>query len=90
MRKAHVIMDGLRQAFSGRGRPADPWRFVLRFEHMRGLAALAGREGQAVLTPAEVADIVGAIPAFELDEDSLKAVIAVQRVLRDMKGDPRP
>lgn len=87
--KTPVIATGLVNARAGRGGGTLPWRYILHFALAGGIAPVAGREAQAILTPGELRLVVGAIPASLLEgEDDVKALMRVQDILRrqDMEG----
>jgi len=65
-RQRVVHADKLTGATVGRGRDSDPWRLVLQLDETSGVAAVADRPTVAVLTMAEMARVVGAIPALLL------------------------
>jgi hypothetical protein len=62
-----------------------PGVFRLEFGEAAGPAAVSdGRALIAALTPAELADVLGAIPALSLtrDDDDLRALMRVTKLLR--------
>lgn len=66
------------------GRPsrASSWQFYLTFGSSDGLGTLLHREIHAVISGAELAALVGAIPGSTMDDDEdLKAVIRVRNLL---------
>jgi hypothetical protein len=62
-----------------------PGVFRLEFGEAAGPAAVSdGRPLIAALTPAELADVLGALPALSLtgDDDDLRALIRITKLLR--------
>lgn len=85
-KKRPITVHGLRGSIAGNGGVAgDPWRFVLTFECATGPGTNPGREGCAVLTMAEVAQVIGSIPASVCDgsAEDLKAIIRLTELLRE-------
>lgn len=95
--KTPVRLTGLRRAFASwkTMHPQQgelPAAFALDFTHADGPAIVSdGRLLRASITPAELADLLGAIPALTLasDDDSEQAanVRACDQMLHLLKGD---
>lgn len=73
-----LVVDGLVSARAG-------GKFQLFCENVRGLASISGRRVHVYLSPAEVAKVIGAIPAADLNFEDLRAIRRVQLVLRGLE-----
>lgn len=76
-RKRDVRAEGMR----GARQRHDGYVFA-RFEHTRGLAVIENRETLIVLSPQEIAVILGTVPFGDMTQAEIEAVSIVTAALR--------
>lgn len=81
-RKTDVQVAGMIRAFAGRADGGRPVRVLAVFDQLSGPAGLEGREAVVNLPLPVLADILGAIPASQVeDENDFAHLVQVIRLL---------
>lgn len=81
--KSPVYGNILRRStcLSGKAYGTDGRRFQLLFEDTYGIAGVEGRELIVTMTGQELASAIGSIPALQMDEDDMRALVRITKLL---------